>query len=83
MDSQKAVTTHNFGQHADNVFASIRSPISDYSTVLECICQSQKLAESSNRKHTHITVDTGAAAEFFPCGLEQNCRIQEGINSFG
>ena len=42
----------------------IRNPISDYSTVLECIFQSQKLAASSNMKYTHIAVDAGAAAKF-------------------
>ena len=43
----------------------IRNPITDYSTVLECIYQSQKLSQSSNMKYTHITVDAGAAAKFY------------------
>ena len=43
----------------------IRNPITDYSTVLECIFQSEKLAETSNMTYTHITVDAGAAAKFY------------------
>ena len=43
----------------------IRNPITDYSTVLECIYQSQKLSFASNMKYTHITVDAGAAAKFY------------------
>lgn len=43
----------------------IRKPITDYSTVLECIIQSQRLASVSNMKYTHITVDAGAAAKFY------------------
>ena len=43
----------------------IRNLITDYITVLECIFQSQKLAETSNMTYTHITVDAGAAAKFY------------------
>ena len=44
---------------------AIRNPITEYSTVLECIIQSQKLAVSSNMRYTHITTDAGAAAKFY------------------
>ena len=44
---------------------SIRYPISNCSTVLECIVKSQKLARASNMKYTNITVDAGAAAKFY------------------
>ena len=40
-------------------------PIIEYSTVLECIVQSQKLAKASNMTYAHITVDAGAAAKFY------------------
>ena len=43
----------------------ILHPITQYSTVIECIKQSQKLASASNMKLTHITVDGGAAMKFF------------------
>ena len=43
----------------------ILHPITQYSTVIECIRQSQKLASASNMKFTHITVDGGAAMKFF------------------
>ena len=44
----------------------IRHPITEYSTVHECILRSQSLALRSNMKYVHImTVDTGAAAKFF------------------
>ena len=43
----------------------IRNPIIEYSTVLECIVQSQKLAKASNMTYAHITVDAGAAAKFY------------------
>lgn len=43
----------------------IRNPITEYSTVLECIVQSQNLAKASNMIYTHITVDAGAAAKFY------------------
>ena len=60
----KAVTIHSVNTRV-TFLPPIGNPISDYSTVLECIFLSQKLAESSNMKYTHITVDAGAAAEFF------------------
>ena len=41
------------------------NPITEYSTVLECIKQSQGLASVSQMKYTHITVDAGAAQKFF------------------
>ena len=40
-------------------------PITQYSTVIECIKQSQKLASASNMKFTHINIDGGAAMQFF------------------
>ena len=43
----------------------INKPISNYSTVTECIIRSQKLAQVSNMKYTNITVDAGAAAKFY------------------
>ena len=43
----------------------IRNPITEYSTVIECILQSQKLSESANMMYTHITTDAGAAAKFY------------------
>ena len=43
----------------------IRHPFTEYSTVVECIKQSQRLAVASNMKYTHITVDAGAAQKFF------------------
>ena len=43
----------------------IRYPISNYTTVLECIVKSQKLARASNMNYTHITVNAGAAAKFY------------------
>lgn len=43
----------------------ILNPITEYSTVIECIYQSQKLANASNMKYAHITTDAGAAAKFF------------------
>ena len=43
----------------------IRNPINEYSTVIECILQSQKLSESANMQYTHITVDAGAAMKFY------------------
>ena len=43
----------------------ILHPITQYSTVIECIKLSQKLASASNMKFTHITVDGGAAMKFF------------------
>ena len=43
----------------------IRNPITEYSTVLECIIQSQALTKASTLKYTHITADTGAAGKFF------------------
>ena len=44
---------------------SILHLITQYSTVIECIKQSQKLASASNMRLTHITVDGGAAMKFF------------------
>ena len=43
----------------------ILNPITQYSTVIECIKQSQKLASASDIKFTHVTVDGGAAMKFF------------------
>ena len=43
----------------------ILNPITDYSTVIECIYQSQKLAIASNMKYAHTTTDAGAAVKFF------------------
>ena len=43
----------------------IHNPITDYSTILECIYQAQKLSRASNMKYTHITVDAGTAAKFY------------------
>ena len=43
----------------------ILNPITEYSTVLECIYQSQRLSRASNMKYTHVTTDAGAAAKFF------------------
>ncbi|XP_065053916.1 uncharacterized protein LOC135682802 [Rhopilema esculentum] len=43
----------------------IAKPITDYSTVIECIKQSQSLSAASNMKYTHITVDAGAAMKFY------------------
>ena len=45
----------------------MRYPISNYSTVLECIVQSQKLARASNMRYmvVHITVDAGTASKFY------------------
>ena len=43
----------------------IRNPITDYSSVLECIYQSQRLAKVSNMRYTHITTDAGAAIKFY------------------
>ena len=36
-----------------------------FSTVIECIYQSQKLAESCNMKYVHVTADCGAACKFY------------------
>ena len=44
---------------------AIRNPITEYSTVIECIYQSQKYAESCNMKYVYITTDAGAACKFF------------------
>ncbi len=43
----------------------ISRPITDYSTFVECIKQSQLLSAASNMKYTHITVDAGAAMKFY------------------
>ena len=43
----------------------INSPITQYNSVVECIHQSQKLAESCNMKYVHITADAGAAMKFY------------------
>ena len=43
----------------------ILDPITQYSTIIESIKQSQKLASASNMKFTHITADGGAAMKFF------------------
>ena len=43
----------------------IRNPITQYSTVIECIYQSQKHAKSCNMKYVHVTADQGAACKFF------------------
>lgn len=43
----------------------IISPITQYSTVLECIKQSQLMAAQANMKYAHITTDVGAAAKFY------------------
>lgn len=51
--------------HKNNILASYSRPITDYSTVLQCIFQSYKLANSSNMTYTPITVDVGAAAKFY------------------
>eukprot|EP00794_Sanderia_malayensis_P013418 gene13418-14794_t len=43
----------------------IFNPITEYSTVLECIKQLQQLASVSQMKYAHITVDAGSAQKFF------------------
>ena len=43
----------------------IRNPITDFSTVIESIYQSQKYAAKCNMIYTHITTDAGAAAKFY------------------
>ena len=40
-------------------------PITDYSTIAECINQSQKLAKSANMTYAHIAIDGGAASKFY------------------
>ena len=56
IDSKKTVITF---------LPPIRQPITEYSTVLECIKQSQELAMASNLTYAHITVDAGAAMKFY------------------
>ena len=43
----------------------IRQPITEYSTVIECITQSQRLSRAANMKYGHISVDAGAAQKFY------------------
>ena len=43
----------------------IRQPITEYSTVIECIHQSQRLSRAANMKYAHISVDAGAAQKFY------------------
>ena len=43
----------------------IISPITQYSTALECIKQSQLMAAQANMQYAHITTDVGAAAKFY------------------
>ena len=43
----------------------IRNPITEFSTVLECIHQSQILSKKCNMIYTHITTDVGAATKFY------------------
>ena len=43
----------------------IRNPINEFSTVVKCILQSQKLSKSANMQCIHITVDAGAARNFY------------------
>ena len=43
----------------------IHNPITQFSPVIECIYQSQKLAESCNMKYAHVTADAGAACKFY------------------
>ena len=43
----------------------INNPITEFSTVIECIYQSEKLAEACNMKYIHITADVGAACKFY------------------
>ena len=43
----------------------IRNPITEYSTIIECIKQSQRLASACNMTYAHITVDAGAAQKFY------------------
>ena len=43
----------------------ILQPITDYSTITECIFQSQKLSKAANMTYTHITIDGGAASKFY------------------
>ena len=56
VDTKKTVITY---------LPPINKPISNYSTVTDCIIRSQKLAQVSNMKYTNITVDAGAAAKFY------------------
>ena len=43
----------------------IRNPITEFSTIIECIYQSQKYANACNMRYTHITTDAGAATKFY------------------
>ena len=43
----------------------ILRPITDYSTIAECINQSQKLTKSANMTYAHIPLDGGAASKFY------------------
>ena len=43
----------------------IRNPITEFSTVIECIYQSQKYATKCNMIDTHITTDVGTASKFY------------------
>ena len=43
----------------------IRNPITQFSTIIECIYQSQKYAAACNMKYIHITADEGAACKFY------------------
>ena len=43
----------------------IPHPITEYSTVLECIRVSKRYAQSCNMVHRHITADCGTAAKFY------------------
>ena len=43
----------------------INNPITEFSTVLECLYQSEKLGEACNMKYIHITADVEAACKFY------------------
>ena len=43
----------------------INNLITEFSTLLECLYQSEKLGEACNMKYIHITADVGAAWKFY------------------
>ena len=43
----------------------IRQPITEYSTVIECIHQSQRLSRAANMKYAHMSVDASTAQKFY------------------